>query len=144
MTAAETTTPPPSRLPERLHHHADAVKDHEANRRFFEDTLGIPLVATWCEMTHHPQFGRPVAMCHTFFEWPTGAPWRSSSSPTPKFTNSASPSIRRSIPNFDHIAFKVEPETYDEIITRLQRAGEAFRETDHGYCKSADATSPDG
>jgi len=36
-----------SRLPSRLHHNAFVVKDHEANRRFFEDLLGIPLVATW-------------------------------------------------------------------------------------------------
>ncbi len=38
-----------SRLPSRLHHNAFVVKDHEVNRRFFEDLLGIPLVATWCE-----------------------------------------------------------------------------------------------
>lgn len=144
MTATETTTRPLSRLPERLHHHAYVVKDHEANRRFFEDTLGIPLVATWCEMTHHPQFGRPVAMCHTFFAMADGGALA--------FFQFADPEIHQlciaehppAIPNFDHIAFKVEPETYDEIITRLQRAGEAFRETDHGYCKSAYATSPDG
>jgi hypothetical protein len=36
-------------LPERLHHNAYVVRDQEANRRFFEDVLGIPLVATWCE-----------------------------------------------------------------------------------------------
>ena len=38
-------------LPLRLHHNAYVVKDHEANRRFLEDLLGIPLVATWCERT---------------------------------------------------------------------------------------------
>src|ERR1700719_3169356 len=38
-----------SHLPERLHHHAYVVKDHEANRRLLEDLLGIPLGATWCE-----------------------------------------------------------------------------------------------
>ena len=38
-----------SHLPSRLHHHAFVVRDHETNRRFFEDLLGIPLVATWCE-----------------------------------------------------------------------------------------------
>ena len=37
-----------SKLPSRLHHNAFVVKDHEVNRRFFEDLLGIPLVATWC------------------------------------------------------------------------------------------------
>ena len=36
-------------LPLRLHHNAYVVKDHEANRRFLEDLLGIPLIATWCE-----------------------------------------------------------------------------------------------
>jgi glyoxylase I family protein len=34
-----------SRLPLRLHHNAFVVKNHEVNRRFFEDLLGIPLVA---------------------------------------------------------------------------------------------------
>ena len=34
-----------SRPPERLHHHAYVVRDQEANRRFLEDLLGIPLVA---------------------------------------------------------------------------------------------------
>ncbi|HTI81846.1 MAG TPA: VOC family protein, partial [Acetobacteraceae bacterium] len=55
-------------LPLRLHHHAYAVKDQEANRRFFEDILGIPLVATWCERTFRPEVGREVDYCHTFYE----------------------------------------------------------------------------
>jgi len=33
------------RLPERLHHFGFVVKDQEVNRQFFEDVLGIPLVA---------------------------------------------------------------------------------------------------
>ena len=37
------------RLPERLHHFGFVVKDQEVNRQFFEDVLGIPLIATWCE-----------------------------------------------------------------------------------------------
>ena len=51
MDTIEKTSPGRARLlshlPERLHHHAYVVKDHEANRRFLEDLLGIPLVATW-------------------------------------------------------------------------------------------------
>src|SRR4029077_20277248 len=54
-------------LPLRLHHHAYVVKDHEANRRFIEDLLGIPLVATWCEKTYRADLGREVEFCHTFF-----------------------------------------------------------------------------
>ena len=54
-------------LPQRLHHHAYVVRDQELNRRFIEDLLGIPLVATWCESHHNAWLGRDVAMCHTFF-----------------------------------------------------------------------------
>ena len=46
--------------------------------------------------------------------------------------------------SFDHVAFKASDRTYDEIVARLTAAGEKFRETDHGYCKSVYATSPDG
>jgi len=38
-----------SKLPSRLHHNAFVVKDHEVKPPVFEDLLGIPLVATWCE-----------------------------------------------------------------------------------------------
>ena len=54
-------------LPERLHHNAYVVKDQEANRRFLEDLLGIPLVATWCEKSCRADLGREVEFCHTFF-----------------------------------------------------------------------------
>ena len=146
MSATDTASRPKllSRLPERLHHHAYVVQDHEANRQFFEDVLGIPLVATWCEMTNHPAFGRPVAMCHTFFGLADGGALA--------FFQFADPEIHKlcvaerpaAVGSFDHVAFKVDEGAYDEIVARLRRAGEAFRETDHGYCKSVYATSPDG
>ncbi|HSU04055.1 MAG TPA: VOC family protein [Acetobacteraceae bacterium] len=133
-----------ARLPERLHHHAFVVKDQEANRRFFEDTLGIPLVATWFEVTRHPRFGRPVAMCHTFYGMADGGALAFFQFADPEIHQLCVAERPAVVGNFDHIAFKVEQETYDEIIGRLKRAAEPFRETDHGYCKSAYATSPDG
>src|SRR5438128_7292859 len=67
----ERTTPSQAQLlaelPLRLHHNAYVVKDHEANRRFLEDLLGIPLVAAWCEKTYRADLGREVEFCHTFF-----------------------------------------------------------------------------
>src|SRR6516164_7827781 len=54
-------------LPQRLHHHAYVVRDQEKNRQFFEDLLGIPLVATWCEKHHNSLLNREVAFCHTFY-----------------------------------------------------------------------------
>jgi glyoxylase I family protein len=56
-----------SRPPERLHHHAYVVKDQEKNRQFFEDVLGIPLTATWCEKHFNAWVGRDVSFCHTFY-----------------------------------------------------------------------------
>jgi glyoxylase I family protein len=32
--------------PARLHHHAFVTTDQEATRRFYEDVVGLPLVAT--------------------------------------------------------------------------------------------------
>ena len=43
-----------------------------------------------------------------------------------------------------HIALKVGDGTYGELKQRLDRAGEKFRETDHGYCKSIYTVTPDG
>jgi len=43
-----------------------------------------------------------------------------------------------------HIALKVGDATYEDLKGRLNRAGEKFRETDHGYCKSIYTITPDG
>ena len=40
-----------NKLPSRLHHNAWVVKDLERTRQFYEDLLGLPLTATWCEKT---------------------------------------------------------------------------------------------
>ena len=34
-------------LPQRLHHNARVVKDHEKTRQFYQDVVGMPLLATW-------------------------------------------------------------------------------------------------
>jgi glyoxylase I family protein len=146
MSATDTESQPKllSRLPERLHHHACVVRDQEANRQFFEDKLGIPLVATWCEMTHHPAFPRSVAMCHTFFAMADGGALAFFQFADPEIYELCVAERPAAIGNFDHVAFKVDAETYDQIVARLRDFGQAFRETDHGYCKSVYATSPDG
>ena len=53
--------------PLRLHHYAWVTRDHEANRRFFEDVLGMPLVATWCERAYVAEIGRELEYCHAFY-----------------------------------------------------------------------------
>ena len=131
-------------LPLRLHHNAYVVKDHEANRRFLEDLLGIPLVATWCEKTFRADLGREVEFCHTFFGLKDGgalAFFQFADEEMYQLTQAKQPP---QIGSHYHIALKVGDETYDELKDRLDRAGEKFRETDHGYCKSIYTMSPDG
>jgi glyoxylase I family protein len=42
--------------PRRLHHAAWVTRDQEATRHFYEDIIGLPLVATWAEKA--PSTGR--------------------------------------------------------------------------------------
>jgi catechol 2,3-dioxygenase-like lactoylglutathione lyase family enzyme len=137
------TAPLLAALPERLHHNAYVVKDQEANRRFFEDVLGIPLVATWCERGWRAELGREVAYCHTFFGLADGGALAFFQFADPELyamTQAAKPRVS----SHYHIALKVGETTYAELKRRLDRASERFRETDHGYCKSIYTTTPDG
>jgi hypothetical protein len=49
-------------LPSRLHHTAYVTRDLEATRQFYEDTIGLPLIATWCE--NDMLFGAERTYCH--------------------------------------------------------------------------------
>jgi catechol 2,3-dioxygenase-like lactoylglutathione lyase family enzyme len=133
-----------SNPPQRLHHHAYVVRDQEANRAFFEDVLGIPLVATWCESHRSPWVGRDVAMCHTFFGLGDGGALAFFSFADDEVYRRTQAEKPAEIRNFDHIAFKVDDAGYDELAARIRGAGVALRETDHGYCRSMYCESPDG
>src|SRR6266699_5318119 len=148
MDTIERTAPSQAKLlgelPLRLHHNAYVVKDHEANRRFLEDLLGIPLVATWCEKTFRADLGREVEFCHTFFALKDGgalAFFQFADQEMYELTQAKEPP---KVGSHYHIALKASDQTYAELKARLTAAGEKFRETDHGYCKSIYTTSPDG
>ena len=132
------------RLPSRLHHNAYVVRDHEVNRRFFEDLLGIPLVATWCEKNYSAEVGREVEFCHTFFGMADGGALAFFQFADPELYEMTQAKQPAKIGRYDHIAFKAEPETYEELKQRLETAGEKYRESNHGYCKSIYVQSPDG
>ena len=93
-----------SELPQRLHHHAYVVRDQEANRRFIEDLLGIPLVATWCESHHNSWLGREVAMCHTFFGMADGGALAFFSFGDPEIYKLVIAEKPPVIGSFDHVA----------------------------------------
>jgi glyoxylase I family protein len=132
------------RLPSRLHHNAYVVRDHEVNRRFFEDLLGIPLVATWCEKNFSAEVQREVEFCHTFFGIADGGALAFFQFADPELYEMTQAKQPAKIGRYDHIAFKAEPETYEELKRRLEAAGEKYRESNHGYCKSIYVQSPDG
>ena len=54
-----------AKLPSRLHHTAYVSRDLEATRKFYEDIIGLPLLATWCEKD--VLFGAERTYCHCFF-----------------------------------------------------------------------------
>jgi glyoxylase I family protein len=143
-TSAAKPTELLSRLPSRLHHNAYVVKDHEVNRRFFEDLLGIPLVATWCEKSHSAELEREVDFCHTFFGMADGGALAFFQFADPELYELTQAEKPAKVGRYDHIAFKAEPETYEELKERLEAAGEQYRESNHGYCKSIYVQSPDG
>ena len=60
--ATDTGLSPPA----RLHHHAFVTTDQEATRKFYEDIVGLPLVATWTEV-EHLMGGAEQEFCHTFY-----------------------------------------------------------------------------
>jgi catechol 2,3-dioxygenase-like lactoylglutathione lyase family enzyme len=124
----------------RLHHHAFVVRDQEATRRFYEDVVGLPLVATWCE---EEDFGDgPTAYCHTFYQLSDGSCLAFFQFANPRhaerFVLAAAPSV------FDHVALLVSPALQETVRTRARAAGLAAGLIDHGYCRSLYLPDPDG
>ena len=107
------------RLPERLHHFGFVVKDQEVNRQFFEDVLGIPLVATWCERAHNVVVGREINYCHTFYALADGGALAFF-----QFEDAdAYEALKPHRPDVGHhFAMKVDQKTYDDIVRRLNAA----------------------
>ena len=131
------------RLPSRLHHTAYVTKDLEATRRFYEDVIGLPLIATWCESDM--LFGAERTYCHCFFGIGDGGALAFFQFARPEDQELFGPKIA-STP-FNHIALNVDAETQKGIEERLKAAG--FKEPDsyvleHGYCRSVYVTDPSG
>jgi len=132
---------PLTTLPKRLHHYAFVIKDQEANRQFWEDIIGIPLTATWCERAYNASVGRDIDYCHTFYELADGGALA--------FFQYADEDVYEALKVMrpeqgQHFAMLVDRATYEEIARRVKVAGLPIRETDHGYCKSVYTASPDG
>ena len=131
------------RLPGRLHHTAYVTKDLEATRHFYEDIIGLPLAATWCESDE--LFGELRTYCHVFFELADGSALAFFQFASDRDQDLFGPPIPSS--PFHHIALNVDLQTQQDIEARLAKAGYAHPRTyvlEHGYCRSVYAVDPGG
>jgi len=130
-------------LPSRLHHTAYVTRDMEATRKFYEEIVGLPLVATWSESDE--LFGKVRTYCHCFFGIGDGGALAFFQFADPDDQREFGPRMPQS--PFHHIALAVDAETQKAIEERIKLAG--YREPDtyileHGYCRSVYVTDPNG
>ena len=116
--------------PRRLHHAAWVTRDMEKTRQFYEDVIGLPLVATWAEIG---PTGREY--CHTFFEFADGGALAFF-----QWADQDENPIELKSPG--HLAFECDADTQAGIKARLEAAGHEIRVTDHGYCLSLYVNDP--
>lgn len=131
------------KLPSRLHHTAYVTNDLEATRHFYEDIIGLPLVATWCEVDE--LFGAERTYCHLFFGLGDGGALAFFKFANPEDHKLFGPKMPQT--PFHHIALNVDPETQSGIEKRLTDAGITPPRTfvlEHGYCRSVYVTDPNG
>lgn len=133
----------PPRLPGRLHHTAYVTRDLEATRHFYEDIIGLPLIATWCEADQ--LWGAQRVYCHVFFGLADGSALAFFKFADPEVERHFGPTMPAT--PFHHVALKVDQETQHLIEQRLQAAGYREPQTylhEHGYCRSLYAIDPNG
>ncbi|HUK01305.1 MAG TPA: VOC family protein [Steroidobacteraceae bacterium] len=131
------------KLPSRLHHTAYVSRNLEKTRHFYEDIIGLPLVATWCESDE--LFGSVRTYCHCFFALADGGALAFFQFEKPEDQALFGPTMPAS--PFHHIALKVDKATQDGIEKRVKEAGIVAPQTyvlEHGYCRSVYVTDPDG
>lgn len=131
------------KLPSRLHHTAYVTRDLEATRKFYEDLIGLPLLATWCEKDE--LFGAERVYCHLFFGLGDGGALAFFKFAKPADEEQFGPKMP--FTPFHHIALNVDAETQAAIEKRLAAAGYKEPQSfvlEHGYCRSVYVTDPNG
>ncbi|MGE0595566.1 MAG: VOC family protein [Hyphomonadaceae bacterium] len=130
-------------LPSRLHHTAYVTKDMEATRKFYEEVIGLPLLATFCEKDE--LFGAERTYMHTFFGLGDGSALAFFQFASPGDQEQFGPQMP--FTPFHHVALNVDKATQDTIEQRIKAAG--YTEPghfvlEHGYCRSVYVTDPNG
>jgi hypothetical protein len=115
----------------------------EATRHFYEDLVGLPLIATWCEADE--LFGKERVYCHCFFGLPDNSALAFFQFANAGDQNLFGPKMPPS--PFHHIALNCDAKTLEGVRKRLEGAG--YQEPnlyvlEHGYCRSLYAVDPSG
>ena len=137
MPSPDTGLTPPA----RLHHHAFVTTDQEATRRFYEDVVGLPLIATWTEV-EHLMGGEEQEFCHTFYGLADGGSLAFFQFANRQFSEQFAPPPPPSL--FRHVAMLVTADQQDAIRARAEDTGLEVMVADHGYCRSLYITDPNG
>jgi len=125
----------------RLHHHAVRTDDMEATRRFYEDVLGMPMVAA---MKENLDLGsdRKTPFLHCFFEMGDGGCLAffqflpDAYGPADKLPPDAiDHHIAMSVPDFDDLA---------RLKAKLDKLGYQSCGINHGFCYSLYVRDPNG
>ena len=130
-------------LPSRLHHTAYVSSNLEATRKFYEDLIGLPLLATWCESDM--LFGAERTYAHCFFGLADGSALAFFQFVRPEDQKLFGPKMPDS--PFHHIALNVTKDVQAGIEKRLREGGYAEPRIyilEHGYCRSLYVSDPDG
>ncbi len=127
-------------LANRLHHTAYVTKDLERTRAFYEDVLGFPLMATYCEKDE--LFGKERTYCHCFFEIGDGGALAFFQFADPADQAEFGPDIPAT--PFVHIALHVDDEQQAELEQRINASGAPTYVLEHGYCRSVYVVDPNG
>ena len=125
----------------RLHHHAVRTDDMEATRRFYEDLIGMPMVAA-LKGNVDPSTGRATPFLHCFFEMGDGGSLAffqflpDAYGPADKLPPDAiDHHIAMSVPDFDDMA---------ALKAKLDEHGYQNCGINHGFCYSLYVRDPNG
>ncbi len=132
-----------TKLPSRLHHTAYTTKDMEKTRKFYEDVIGLPLIATWSESDE--LFGKLRTYVHCFFGLGDGGALAFFQFAEKSDEKEFSPPIADT--PFHHIASRSIKRHKMRSTERVKAAGIKEPNTfvlEHGYCRSLYVNDPNG
>jgi glyoxylase I family protein len=131
------------RPPARLHHNAFVTSDLAKTRWFYEELVGLPLIATWTEDEF--MYGARRIYCHCFFGLQDGGALAFFQFANPADASEFSPAPQTS--SFVHLALAVDAATQAGVMDRMRAAGygpDEVWEMNHGYCQSLYFRDPNG